>query len=657
VFVPTTDSVLYTFILEKLAPRKPLLFVGESGTAKTMTIQNYLGSLPSEANMKLNINFSSRTTSLDVQTNIEANVDKRSGIKYGPPAGKKLVIFVDDMNMPKVDLYGTQQPITLLLFLMGRGSLYDRGKDLNLKILEDLNYIAAMGPPGGGRNNVDPRFVALFNVYNLTPPTADVLRHIYSSILITRYAEFPEPVKEVAAKFTEATLTLFGSILEKLPPTPSKFHYIFNLRDLSRVYEGLCLATPDKFARPQNIVRLWRNETQRIFCDRLTTAADLAFVNGEIEKLIRERFSDHAEHAMTDPVIFGDYELAVRRITEDAEDPRLYQDLVGYNKIRRIFDEVLESYNVEYKPMTLVLFEVALEHLTRIMRIIRMPRGNALLVGVGGSGKQSLTRLASFCAGYKLFEISLVRNYGENEFREDLKKLYGMLGKEEVVFLFTDAHVVEEGFLEFINNMVTTGVVPALFEQDEKDQAINSVRKELKERGIPETPDNCWNYYVNKCRNNLHIVLAMSPSGERLRIRCRSFPGLVSACVIDWFYPWPADALQKVAEYFLAEEPLPNDQREKIIEHLVFAHQGVVGYAQRFADTLRRYYYVTPKNYLDLIANYRSQLKVNDKKIEQSVKRLDGGLTKLIDAAVAVDRMQVRAWCVVHDAVVFSLHE
>lgn len=52
---------------------------------------------------------------------------------------------------------------------------------------------------------------------------------------------------------------------------------------------------------------------------------------------------------------------------------------------------------------------------------------------------------------------------------------------------------------------------------------------------------------------------------------------------------------------------------------------GVVGYAQRFADTLRRFYYVTPKNYLDLIANYRSQLKSNDKKIEQSVKRLDGG--------------------------------
>ena len=98
--------------------------------------------------------------------------------------------------------------------------------------------------------------------------------------------------------------------------------------------------------------------------------------------------------------------------------------------------------------MSLVLFEMALEHLTRIARIIRTPRGNALLVGVGGSGKQSLTRLAAFTAGYRLFEVTLVRNYGEAEFREDLKALYKLAGTGPVVFLFTDAHVIEEGFLE-----------------------------------------------------------------------------------------------------------------------------------------------------------------------------------------------------------------
>ena len=200
VMVPTTDSVLYSAMLRMLAPLRPILFVGESGTAKTTIIQKYLSDLPSTGYSRLNINFSSRTTSADVQTNIEANVDKRSGAIYGPPAGKKLIVFIDDMNMPKVDTYGTQQPITLLLFLMGRGCIYDRGKDLNLKTLKDMQYIGAMGPPGGGRNPVDPRFIALFNVFNLTPPTAEVLNSIYSSIINTKYRQFNDDVKGAAAK-------------------------------------------------------------------------------------------------------------------------------------------------------------------------------------------------------------------------------------------------------------------------------------------------------------------------------------------------------------------------------------------------------------------------------------------------------------------------
>ena len=99
--------------------------------------------------------------------------------------------------------------------------------------------------------------------------------------------------------------------------------------------------------------------------------------------------------------------------------------------------------------MNLVLFDDALEHLTRIHRVIRMDQGHALLVGVGGSGKQSLTRLASFTAGCEVFEITLTRGYSENDFREDLKTLYQKLGMEnkKVVFLFTDAHVAQEGKL------------------------------------------------------------------------------------------------------------------------------------------------------------------------------------------------------------------
>lgn len=640
IMVPTTDSVLYTYLLKTLAPRKPLLLIGESGTAKTLTIQNYMSKLEADTTSRLVVNFSSRTTARNVQTSIEANIDKRAGATFAPPSGKTLVVFVDDMNMPKVDTYGTQQPIALLLFLISKGTLYDHGKDLNLKYIRNLNYIAAMGPPGGGRNDVDPRFVALFNVYNLVEPSETVLQRIYSSIVTSKLVNFSDPVKGAGTKVTDATLKLYTLIVERLPPTPSKFHYIFNLRDLSRVYEGLCLATEDMFNTAESFVRLWRNECLRVFGDRLFKD-DMTMLDKEIESTIRATWPACSDFAAKNPMVIGDYAQAVLRLVDEGEDPQLYQDLGDYGRTRKVFEEVLENYNLDHKPMNLVLFESALDHLTRIYRIIRMPRGNAMLVGVGGSGKKSLTQLAAYCAGYAVFSISLVRNYGEAEFREDLKQLFKQLGAGPVVFLFTDAHVVEEGFLEFINNILTTGMVPALFEKDEIDQCVNSVRKEVKALGMSDTPDICWELFVNNCRNNLHVVLAMSPSGDKLRVRCRSFPGLVSASVIDWFQPWPADALQKVAEYFLQDEQLPDDLRKTIVGHLVFTHQSVVEFSERFADEMRRYYYVTPTNYLDFIANYRTELKENNRTIEGSVKRLEGGLAKLIEAADAVDQMQV----------------
>jgi dynein heavy chain len=87
----------------------PIMFCGESGTAKTVTVNSAFRNLDSDKFTFLNINFSSRTSSLDFQNIIEENIDKRTFKNYGPKAnGKKMIIFIDDMNMPNIDTYGTQ---------------------------------------------------------------------------------------------------------------------------------------------------------------------------------------------------------------------------------------------------------------------------------------------------------------------------------------------------------------------------------------------------------------------------------------------------------------------------------------------------------------------------------------------------------------------
>eukprot|EP00947_MAST-08B_sp_MAST-8B-sp1_P000067 g67.t1 len=643
ILVPTTDNVLYAELLRTtMRIKKPCLFVGEPGTAKTVTIQHYLGGLDRESNMVLTINMSSRTNANDVRTSVNDVVDKKTGKTYGPPTGKMLTVFIDDMNMPKVDTYGTQQPIALLHFLVGRGNMYSNEKDLELRNYKDMLWVGAMGPPDGGRNPTDPRFVSLFNVFNLTPPSGEVLNMIYSSILTGYLGPFNADIADMGGKLTPFMMRLYNHIIESLPATPAKFHYIFNLRDLSKTYEGLCLATPDEFETPSQFLRLWRNECLRVFRDRMTTVDDQKVVNDELDAIIGEMAPESKDEIMADPSIFGDFEHAPKRISEDAEDPKLYKDLQNHKAIKRIFDDILESYNIDMRPMNLVMFDMALEHIMRIHRIIRLPRGNALLIGVGGSGRQSLTKLGSFCAGYDIFEITLSRGYGESDFREDLKELYSRAIKGPIVFLFTDAHCIEEGFLENVNNMLTAGMVPALFASDEKDTLCNGLRDKAAELGIIGTSENLWQLFLSITRKNLHIVLSMSPSGDTLRVRCRNFPGLVSNTTIDWFFKWPEDALSKVAEHFLADEGrIPDEQREHIVSHMVTVHRSIEDYSLRFMQELRRTNTVTPKHYLDYISGYRGQLKTKNNDITASIKRLTGGLEKLKEAAIQVDKMKI----------------
>jgi dynein heavy chain len=305
--------------------------------------------------------------------------------------------------------------------------------------------------------------------------------------------------------------------------------------------------------------------------------------------------------------------------------------------------ERLDEYNESNAVMDLVLFDTAVEHVCRCTRIIDKPRGNALMVGVGGSGKQSLARLSSFICGCETFQITVTATYGVNDFKENLLYLYQRAGVKGIktCFVMNDGQIVNERFLVFINDFLASGNIPDVLTNESKDEFRNSVRNEAKQAGVQDTPDNLLDFFIEKTRKNLHLILTFSPVGDKFRVRARQFPALINCTTLDYFHPWPQEALEAVAKRFVTgTDGIPPEQYETLGQHMAFMHTSVNEASEDFLSSQRRYNYTTPKSFLDLIDLYKSMLQQKKEGLRILKERLENGLEKMQSAADQVAELQ-----------------
>ncbi|KAK1331639.1 hypothetical protein QTO34_009597 [Cnephaeus nilssonii] len=643
IMVPTVDTVRYNHLVRTMvANQNPVLLVGPVGTGKTSIAQSVLQSLPSSQWSVLTVNMSAHTTSNNVQSIIESRVEKRTKGVYVPVGGKSMITFMDDLNMPAKDMFGSQPPLELLRLWIDYGFWYDRLKQ-TVKYIRDMFLMAAMGPPGGGRTVISSRLQSRFNIINMTFPTESQIIRIFGTMINQKLQDFEEEVKPIGNVVTEATLDVYNTVVQRFLPTPAKIHYLFNLRDISKVFQGMLRANKDFHDTKSSITRLWIHECFRVFSDRLVDTADTeAFVAILSDKL--GSFFDLTFHNLCPnkrSPIFGDF----------MREPKVYEDLTDLTVLKTAMETALNEYNLSpaVVPMHLVLFREAIEHITRIVRVIGQPRGNMLLVGIGGSGRQSLARLASSICEYITFQIEVSKHYRKQEFREDIKRLYSQTGVElkATSFLFVDTQIADESFLEDINNILSSGEVPNLYKTDEFEEIQTHIIEQARAEQVPESSDSLFAYLIERVRNNLHIVLCLSPVGDPFRNWIRQYPALVNCTTINWFSEWPREALLEVAEKYLMGVDLGTQENihRKVAQIFVTMHWSVAQYSQKMLLELRRYNYVTPTNYLELVSGYKKYeeelLAEKRQELLDQANKLRTGLFKIDETREKVEMMSV----------------
>jgi dynein heavy chain len=687
--VPTMDSTRSMFLMENMHKlKRPTLLVGGSGTAKTSTAYMFLHGFDEHVMMNKIVNFSSATTPFMFQKTVEAQLDKRGGKNFGPPNGKKMTVLIDDISMPLVNNWGDQPTLEAVRIVVEQGyfTFLDKDKRGDFKVCEDLQYIGAMQHPGGGRNDIPNRLKSKFFIFNLVLPSITSINDIYGQMLTGRFTkkEFDKDAQSVVHCLTKATIGLWNEMKRKMLPTPAKFHYVFNMRELSRVFQGVLLTPKDtymsgggqmanggvashinenktfSFAKApvkEVIAGIWKHECERVFCDKLATGDDKHWYHTYFGKLMAEHFD---EDVCESPFVEeGGLTNMVSFLREDVYDedgvfvdyaPKVYEIGGTLDDIRDRVTHFMDRHNEEFpqKTLELVLFTDALMHMLRISRLVEMPRGSALLVGVGGSGKQSLTRLSAYIANAFCFQITLTKTYNTAALMEDLRTMYKSAGhqRKPTVFLFTESEIKDEIFLELVNSVLMTGEVAGLFAKDEMMAMTADLRPAflIERPGVEESQSNVNAFFLDTARDNLHVVLCMSPLNPMFPLRARRFPGLVSGPTIDWFLPWSKEALVAVSTGFISgfkELQCSAEVRTGVMQHMGNVHAMVTEACDEYQRKLSRNVYQTPKSYLSFIQAYKHMYHEKLQEIEKKEYSINLGLEKLIGGAADVEAMKI----------------
>ncbi len=270
-----------------------------------------------------------------------------------------------------------------------------------------------MGPPGGGRNDITGRLTRHLNVITMDSFSDETMSKIFTSIVDWHFTKGFEGFFARAGKLIiQATMEIYKQTIANFLPTPSKSHYVFNLRDFARVIRGVLLVPSSVMKEEPKLHRLWIHEIYRVFYDRLIDEADRYlkrdlflfdsnkkndshslnyrntffsmvstvcsdFLKVDIKKLLEHITPKNQKLADVHirSLIFGDY------AKPDGE--KVYDEITDLDELSKIMESYLEDYNAISKvPMNLVMFKFAIEHVSRVSRILKQDNGHALLIGM-----------------------------------------------------------------------------------------------------------------------------------------------------------------------------------------------------------------------------------------------------------------------------------
>ncbi|CAG9327022.1 unnamed protein product [Blepharisma stoltei] len=611
IFIHTSDYSKHHYLQENLLKsNKNVLILGETGIGKTKYAKDFLKGKEGfiSAGFNCNRNFSTQA----IINIIENKLRKPSQCLRKPPAGKKMVIFIDGLNLLPIEDFNSQSTFEFIRQAI-EGGYYDINK-YYFQSIEDVYFIANYTLMKSKQSEITKRFIRHFHVILQNSPSQKSIEKIFSLILHGYLDEYSNKnLSSLINTIIKATIELYYKIFNDFETTPGKNHYQFNFRNLYKVIQGIILVDYDKFIDNKYITILWAYECCREFKDRLNSIEDKTVFDKEIEKHIYSDFGCEIEKEQWSDAIFSNF------MGEDEKDyvvTKIDENLTEKLKI------VLERYNeITSSSLNIIFFKYAVEHLFRIHRILTRSRGHLLLIGLEGSGKKTFSKLAAFISGYK-FHISK----SGSQFQEELKLCLRTAGckNEGLVLLYNDNETVSEKNLEDISSILNDDETYNLYSNLEIKEIINEVRQCFGKSNSHYSNDNVLDYFFQRCKENLHIILAISPAGDNWIRKMKQYPSIINCCTIDWYESWSHETMVSIAKFIFNENKNLFDF--DIIPAELFP---LIHFSLESLNKQDRKYYIPPSSYLDFLSYFISYSIKQKNILTENLLKFKNGLKKI----------------------------
>ena len=644
VVIPTLDTVRHEDVLYSwLAEHKPLILCGPPGSGKTMTLFSALRKLP---NMEVvGLNFSSATTPDLIIKTFDQYCEYRktlNGVVMSPTQlGRWLVLFCDEINLPSPDKYGTQRAIAFLRQLVEQNGFW-RTSDKTWVTLERIQFVGACNPPtDAGRTPLGERFLRHAPVIMVDYPGELSLQQIYGTFN-DAVLKIISSLRGHAGALTRAMVQFYLESQARFTPKVQP-HYVYSPRELTRWVRGIYEALkPLENLSLEGLVRIWAHEALRLFQDRLVATDERKWTEEATHRIALEHFPTIDEHAaLHGPILYSNW-LSKHYVPVEREQLR------DFVKAR------LKTFCDEEVDVPLILFNDVLEHVLRIDRVFRQPQGHLILIGVSGSGKTTLSRFVAWMNGLKTFQIKVHGKYSPQDFDDDLREVLRRTGckGEKICFIMDESNVLDSGFLERMNTLLANAEVPGLFEGDEFATLMTACKEGAQRQGLLlDSQEELYKWFTQQIIKNLHVVFTMNPPEEGLSSKAATSPALFNRCVLNWFGDWSDQALFQVASEFTQsvdlddpnykspdsipiaykDMPLPASHRDAVVNSMVHVHHSVSRFNNRLHKQLGRTTFLTPRHYLDFVAQYVKLFNEKRDDLEEQQRHLNVGLEKLKD--------------------------